>query len=244
MAMFLARADRRPGRAERHLVPAGFEALADALEVRSPSDDATDLDAVLREIGRSAAAEGQPVDDLLEDLAVTYRNLGGAETPPFAVVRQLTTAWADASLSYLHAISCEDPMTGLASLAHVRSRLSDIYRSARNNGNVGAPPYALLIVEIDWSRAEPSHLDKVMRLIDVAELVRTAYPGDETIGRLSRTRIVAVVPRHDDMGHAVAGLLGLLHGWERRSRLAARLWLEGLPPLADSAGVLLDELAR
>ena len=48
-------------------------------------------------------------------------------------------AWSDATLEYLHDLSCEDPLTGLASLAHVRTRLDEIYREAELTDVLGAP---------------------------------------------------------------------------------------------------------
>ena len=53
-----------------------------------------------------------------------------ARAPAFEAAEALSVAWSDATLEYLHDLSCEDPLTGLASLAHVRTRLDEIYREA------------------------------------------------------------------------------------------------------------------
>ena len=57
-------------------------------------------------------------------------------------------AWSDATLEYLHDLSCEDPLTGLASLAHVRTRLDEIYREAELTDVGVAGSHALVIVEL------------------------------------------------------------------------------------------------
>lgn len=238
MPPFVARAKRDEPLIRRDVVPTRFEGLFDALE------GGGDVIEVTAEIGRRAAREGEVLDDLLTGLALTYEACGGVlQEPPFEVVRALSAAWADASLRYLHAVSCEDPLTGLASLPHVRSRILDVYRAAERGG-VRSPAYALLVVELHWPAAAPGALDRMIRLIDIAELTRTVYAGDETIGQLSGSRVVALVPRDAALGASISGLLGLLQDWRERSGIPTRLWIESLPASADAAAALLDELAR
>ena len=62
-------------------------------------------------------------------------------------------AWSEATLGYLHQLSCEDPLTGLASLAHVRSRLSELYR-CRATGTAPCPHTHALVV-LDLRRDRP-----------------------------------------------------------------------------------------
>lgn len=225
---------------ERTLVPAGFEAVADALEGNG------DLCAATQEIGRRTALEGAALDHVLDDLATTYLcTEGGWQEPPYEVVKTLATTWADASLRYLHAISCEDPLTGLASLAHVRTRVSEIYREATRDGVIGPPDFAFLVVELNFKDSVATQLDRILRMVDVGDLLRSVYAGGEAIGQLSASRAVVVVRRDERVGEAVGSLLGLLHDWHyRQDGMPARLWIEGLPAAADSAEALLDELAR
>ncbi|MEJ7706930.1 MAG: hypothetical protein WKF82_06360 [Nocardioidaceae bacterium] len=239
MVLFSVRAPK-PGRPGRILVPSGFEALLDAL------GGSGDLMAVMQEIGRRTALEGAALDDVLDDLARAYRCAGGMfHEPPFEVVKELATAWADASLRYLHAVSCEDPLTGLATLAHVRTRVGDIYREASRTGTVGATDFAFLVVELNFADGPSSPLDRVLRMVDLSELIRKVYTGEEAIGQLSASRAVVVIRRDERLGEAVGSLLGLLHDWHhKQGGLSARLWIEGLPGAAASAEVLLDELAR
>ena len=239
MALFVARTKKVVPGLRHGAVPAGFEALADGL------DGAGSIEAVAQEIGRRGAYEGYSIADLLLDLARTYQVCDpDFIEPPFEVVRVFTSAWADASLRYLHGVSCEDPLTGLASLAHVRSRLSEIYRAAERDGHDGCPDFALLVVELHWRETSPSHFDRVLRMLDIAEFMRKVYAGEEIIGQLTPSRVVAVVRRDDRLGDSVAGLLGLLGEWQSECGVGTRLWIEGLPAAADSGDALLDELAR
>jgi hypothetical protein len=236
---FTARTRRAAPESRRDLVPAGFEPLFDALEDGAP------LLGVVEELARSAAAEGIALDDVLANLAVTYRASGDiVDEPPFEVVRAVAGAWADSSLRFLHSISCEDPLTGLASLAHMRTRMSEVYRESDRRGVVPTSSHALLVVQLHWPNSVTTTFDRLLRLIDVAEMLRSVYAGDEVVGQLTGSRAAALVRRDDTIGQSVSSLLGLLQEWEARTGVVTRLWIEGLPATQLAGEALLDELAR
>ncbi|MBA2444278.1 MAG: hypothetical protein H0V49_02980, partial [Nocardioidaceae bacterium] len=179
MALFPTRAPKSVT-SDSAWIPAGLEAVADALEGNG------DLGAATQELGRCTALEGAALGDVLDDLATTYRCRGGVcDEPPYEVVKTLATAWADASLRYFHAVSCEDPLTGLVTLAHVRTRISEIYRTASREGVTGPPDYAFLVVELNFQDSSASQLDRVLRMVDLSDLIRKVYTGAEPIGQLS-----------------------------------------------------------
>lgn len=240
MTPFTTRTKRFDDPTDRAPVPHGFEALADALLAGD------DPGGVVEEIGVRAARDGVPVDEVMSDLSMTYGLLRGVDAePPFPVIRSMVRTWADASLRHLHSVSCEDPLTGLASLAHIRTRLLELYRESAQGGERGCSDRALMVVELQWPAAyRQSSIDRSVRLIDIAELLRTVFAGEEAIGQVSGSRVVAVVRRDQRVGDAVSSLLGLLQDWQDRTGIATRLWIEGLPASADSAEALLDELAR
>jgi hypothetical protein len=146
-------------------------------------------------------------------------------------------------LRFLHGVSCEDPLTGLASLAHLRSRVVDTYREQARVG-AGASTHALVVVEVLGGQPTASQFDKVLRLVDVAECLRMVYPGDETIGRLTPSRAAAVVRRDDRLGTSLTTLRELLADWQADGGVPSRVWIEGLPSTPESADIVLDELAR
>src|SRR6266496_1433712 len=112
------------------------EALHDGADVVPASD----------EVGRQLAADGVSLPEALDGLSALYRSISGGE-PAFAAVRALSSSWAEASLVYLHSLSCEDPLTGLSSLAHLRSRLGELYREAEFRGTSVPQTHALVVVE-------------------------------------------------------------------------------------------------
>jgi hypothetical protein len=239
MSPFTARTRRPAPQSRRDLVPVGFESLFDALQ-----DDASLL-GVVEELGRSAAAEGVALDDVLANVATTYQISGDiVDEPPFEVVRALAASWADSSLRFLHSISCEDPLTGLASLAHMRTRMAEVYRETDRRRVVPTATHALLVVQLHWPDTVTTTFDRLLRLIDVAEMLRSVYTGDEVVGQLTASRAAALVRRDTSIGQSVSSLLGLLQEWEQRTGVVTRLWIEGLPATQLAGEALLDELAR
>ena len=110
---------RELSEAVRQTLPDRFVAVGEALASGSGSVESCDV------AGRSLAQDGASLDEVLQGLRATTQLVSGAD-PAFADVQAIATAWSEATLAYLHRLSCEDPLTGLASLAHVRSRLSEI----------------------------------------------------------------------------------------------------------------------
>jgi hypothetical protein len=236
-------------------VPRGFEPVADALLNQG------DVEAAAVETGRDLAADGVPLDELLTDLAATYAaaGLGG---PDFPVVRALCRSWTEVSLRYLHGLSCDDPLTGLASLPHLRSRLGEVYRDAERGGAEVPAERALVIAETDQvtspgdgdgvtgpgfvPEAVARRFDAALRMAEVADGLRSVFSGGETVARAGVHRAVALVRREADLAAQVESLRVLLE-----SRSAAgpdgvghRVWIEALPGSHESASLLLDELAR
>jgi hypothetical protein len=231
-----------------------FQPLTDALLAQR------DVAAAATEIGRSLAADGVPLDEVFADLAATYAAVGSDE-PDYEVVLAVCLAWTEVSLRYLHTLSCDDPLTGLASLPHLRSRLDEVYRDAERRGARISTEQALVVVEayrrltrhddetpgvrcVDHSVAQ--RFGSALRMAEVAGALRMVFSGGETLGRAGVHRAVALVRRHPDLPAQVESLRQLL-----KSRSAAgpdggeqRVWIEGLPSSHDSASVLLDELAR
>jgi hypothetical protein len=191
------------------------------------------------------ARDGAALGEALSGLRTTYELVLG-EPPAFDAAQALSVAWSDATLEYLHDLSCEDPLTGLASLAHVRTRLDEIYREAELTDVGVAGSHALVIVELCFR--EPTggparHFTRALHLVQVTEAVRAVYSGGQTIGRLGLDRAVALVPRTVDLGTSVGLLREFLDDLDLGG-VDVRLWIEGLPRSADSATLLLDELAR
>ncbi|QIK67142.1 hypothetical protein G7072_13025 [Nocardioides sp. HDW12B] len=237
-----------PGRerttASRHDVPLGFDAVGDALASgRCPL-------AACALVGTALAGDGASVGEALTGLRRTYEVVRSSD-PDFAAVEAMTVAWSEATLGYLVDVSCEDPLTGLASQQHLRSRLAEVYRGAERSGDDVRRTHALVVVDVTASArrhraglrgAGPVDLRLVraLELATVAEGLRATFSGEETVARLGHDAVVTLVRRTPDLAPAVARLRTLLT--ELGGPEDARIWVEGLPGDVDRAGAVLGTL--
>ena len=225
-------------------LPHRFEAVGEALISGS---DVLDVCSVA---GQDLARDGASMEETLEALRATWQQVSGVD-PSFEVVSALITAWSETTLGYLHQLSCEDPLTGLASQAHLRSRLSELYRL--DQGEDVVPGHALVVCAMpvgdDPSEEPGDHFTRAMRLARAGELARTAFARDETIARLGTRRVAVLARRDDRLGRRVRVLRTLLESIDPvdgpgTPAPPVRVWIEGLPTSDRGAGMLLDELAR
>lgn len=229
--------------APERVPPSRFEAVAEALAV---GEDTLD---VCSEVGRLLATDGASLEEALGGLRDTWRRVSGSD-PSYDAISALLSAWSDATLGYLHQLSCADPMTGLASLVHVRSRISELYLQSEEVHNA----WAMVVCELPappipaTDGSDGSHrLVHSMRLARAGQSVRTVFVRGETVGRVGSRRIVALVERNERLGDRVRLLRGLLEGLvphQSTHQLAPRVWIEGLPANDVTAALLLDDLAR
>jgi hypothetical protein len=221
---------------ERRLLPPGFDAVGEALASGgSPV-------AACAEIGRAMARDGVSLGEALSGLSSTYAAMG-VEHPQFDAVEALSVAWSEATLDFLHEVTCEDPLTGLASIPHLGTRLDEVYREAGRNGSAVRQTHGLLVVDMS---ATPVHVgpdaafSRALRLAGVAELLRSAFPGEETIARAGSDRVIALVRRSPALGLAVSLTREMLEDLD--PAVDARVWVEGLPGRVDRAAPLLRDL--
>jgi hypothetical protein len=218
-------------------LPPEFEAVGEALASGSGVADAYAV------LGHRLAVDGISLDEALSGLDTTFRMVLGT-SPAFADARALSVAWSESILGYLHRLSCEDPATGLATMAHVQSRLGELYRAEASAGHV-AESHTLVVVELgppgpgDEVGAEV--LTEDLRVARAAEAIRTTFAGHEITARLARHRLTVLAPRDDRLGQRVALLRRLL---TPTGPEAVRVWIEGLPRTRDAAAATLAELAR
>jgi hypothetical protein len=223
----------------RQSLPARFEAVGEALVAAADTRPACAV------VGRDVARDGAALGEALDGLRTTFGLVIGVE-PDFASVEALTVAWSEATLEFLHEVSCEDPLTGLASFPHLRTRVREIYREAELTGRSVAGDHALVVVEVGFSRpARPAEhqFTPALRLVRVAETIRAVFPGGEPVARLSPDRAVVVTRRSPGLGSSVATLRELIADLDLGST-DVRLWIEGLPSASDAGARLLDELSR
>lgn len=244
MGLFTRRSLASSGRAKemperlRKKLPARFEAVGEALAA------GTDAHAACAVVGRDLARDGIDLGEALHDLRSTFALVHGTE-PDFESTRALGIAWSDETLGYLHEVSCENPLTGLATLAHVRGRLSEIQRGADSRGERGDVSHALVVVDVPLLGGgdRESRLGSALVMAQVAATVRLVFEGEESIGEASPSRLLVVAERADNLGNRVSTLRDLLTEVTPED-CVVRVWIEGLPATASATSTLLDELAR
>ena len=195
-------------------------------------------------VGRALARDGASLGEALSGLCTTYTALAG-RAPDFEATEALAVAWSEATLDYLHDVCCEDPLTGLASLPHLRSRLVEIYREAEREGGSVNRTHALVVVDggrRGTSTAPGAVFTSALWLAALAESIRAVFPGEETIARIGSDRVAVLVRRTPALGARLESLRALLQ--ERGVHTPRSLWIEGLPDRSALAGSLLSELAR
>jgi hypothetical protein len=207
--------------------------LVDA--VREGRPDVAD---VALEVGASAARLGVPLHEVLDLMERAY---AGCE-PSFEATRAAVLAWAEGAL-LLHAdVSCEDPLTSLASPAYLRSRLAELYRGAERDGRRVAETSALVVVELARSRLG-HELEKSLDALDVAEALRAVFAGDETVALMSPRRFAALV-RRERADVLTLSLLRILLERALGDDLHARMWVEELPRSSDGVACVLAGLSE
>lgn len=199
-----------------------------------------DIASVAHEVGACAANFGSPLQEVLDQLERAYARIGAK--PAYDVVKSLTVSWSEAALSHHHQMSCEDPLTALATLAHLRSRLGDLYRGAERDGVMVGVSHAMVVVELHASESA-NPLDGSLVMLEAAEAMRAVYNGEETIAQVGPRRAVALVAR-DRTDRSTLELLQILIRRQSSGAAEPRLWIESLPRNAAGIGWLLTELAR
>lgn len=218
-------------RAQRASLPEGMESVGEALA----SGERSVVEACWV-VGRDLAEVGASLGESLDRLRSTTQ-LVRQRDPDFAETQALASAWSEVTLTFLHRLSCADPMTGMASHAHLRERLAERYREMEaETGNDGLRHrMALVVVQLPGPRDFVGHAQRMTRY---GEMIRGAFSGPETIARVGVRRVVVLATRDAELPTR-AGLV--------RRMLPARgvrVWIEGLPGGECTAIKLLDELAR
>jgi hypothetical protein len=217
--------------------PARFEAVGEALVAGSR------VHAACAVVGRELARDGVDLGEALDGLRSTFAQVHDHE-PDFGSTEALSVAWSDETLGYLHQISCENPLTGLATLAHLRARLAELQRAAETSGTSATTGHALVVVDLSPEMGgEDGRFGRALLLARVAERARLVFSGGETIGEAGPGRLLVLAERTDDLGLRVVVLRDLISDTTSLGG-AVRVWIEGLPSSHAAMAALLDELAR
>ena len=200
-------------------------------------------------LGRSRARGGIGIAETIDDLAALFAVLGseaavngsalagepGGE-PPLQLVCAIAEGWAEESLTQLAQGGCEDPLSGLATLPYLRTRLAEVYREAEQGGTSPADTHRLLVVGLP---RRPDPWRRMALAILVGHDLRAAFPGGETLLIAKPGPAIALVRARGDLPLRYARL--------RRSiqvTFGTQIRMTPLPGLLTEALRLVDDLAH
>ncbi|YCK33155.1 hypothetical protein ACNF49_03330 [Actinomadura sp. ATCC 39365] len=103
-----------------------------AYAIRAATDGG-DLPRACEELGAARAGAGVGINEGLGDLAALFAVTDRGE-PTFPLVRAYAAGWAEQSFAPMSDLQCEDPLTGLATVAYLRTRLGELYRGRSRAG--------------------------------------------------------------------------------------------------------------
>src|SRR6476660_5648396 len=196
--------------AVREGLPVSYEAVGEALSGARSATDACEV------VGRLLGSQGVSLEETLADLRTTYELVLGTE-PAFTDACAVALGWSEATLAYLHQLSCADPLTGLASMAHLRGRLTELYRGDAR-GSALRDRYTLVVVDASSPRLT-GLADEVfgvdLRMSRIGESSRSVFSGGETVCRIGPRRIVVLASRDQSLGRRTALLRSLTDLGER-----------------------------
>jgi hypothetical protein len=213
-----------------------IDAVADAI-----LDETSDPRAACEVLGRYRAAAGIFLDEAREDVKVAGRVAGLSSAVTAQLVDGLTIGWVDRTLDTFFTGACIDPMTELATLPYLMTRLDEAYASARARGVDIADELAFVVVEVLMAG---DLLESETQMVVIQRALRTAFNAGETLARVGPQCAVAVVSRAEpNLSLALGQLRTELESARARSRIRRnRMWLERLPNQRDALPALIRDL--
>ncbi|WP_350278487.1 hypothetical protein [Kribbella sp. HUAS MG21] len=190
---------------------------------------------------RRLAEREIPLTVALDVLRTTYQTVG--EDPSFEAIRTVCQSWTECTLTYLHASSCEDPGTGLATTPHLRTRLTELYRTAERQGWYLPDTHTLVITEPVTARPCDA------QLANLGGAIRTVFRDPEVIARLGAGRVATIVRVDDHFGEHLGTLRSMIGYWPESGDPGTagtprtKVWSERLPTLSDWSDSFVNDLA-
>ncbi|WP_229051529.1 hypothetical protein [Aeromicrobium sp. Leaf350] len=209
--------------------------VATAAFARAVNSGRPSLVDVALEVGASAASQGVPLVEAMEAIA----DLSPGREPPYVAVRAVAQAWTGSAPPAVTDADCHDPLTSLASVPHLRTRLDDVYRQAAHRGGEPAVSHSLVVVELGAKGAH--ELEDALRGLEVAHALTVAFPAHETVARLAVDRFAALTRSGDADLLGLTVLARLLHE-ALTDAPEPRVWVERLPRDGDAVTWLLSRL--
>jgi len=197
---------------------------------------ATALAAACAGLGRSRARAGVGIAETIDDLVALFAVLGGDGGQSAGALAGSGGERVSVLSSQFARGGCEDPLSGMATLPYLRTRLAEVYREAEQRGTSPAETHRLLVVGL------PRRPDPWRRLalpILVGRDLRAAFPGGETLALAKPGPAIALVPARRDLPLRYARLRRNI-----QAVFGTQIRMTPLPGRLTEALRLVDELAR
>jgi hypothetical protein len=213
-----------------------IDAVADAI-----LGDSGDARAACEALGSQRAASGVFLDEARADVMIAGQIAGLSSASTAELVDGLTLGWVDRTLDTFFTSTCVDPMTELATLPYLMTRLSELYASATARTVLVADEHAFVVVQV---LAASDLLQSEMQMIIIQSALRDTFPAGETLARIGPNTAVAVVSRAEPaLRDALAHLRIVLEQARSADQIRRnRMWLERLPRQRDSLPALIRQL--
>ncbi|MEV4390618.1 hypothetical protein [Nonomuraea sp. NPDC049607] len=171
-----------------------------------------DLPRACEELGAARAEAGVGITEGLNDLAALFAVTDRGE-PSFPLVRAYAAGWAEQSFAPMNDLRCEDPLTGLATVGYLRTRLGELYRGAAAGGHL------LVVAEPYGPIGEPA--ERLAAALNLATALRKVFTGGETLALLAPVRVGAVTTEDERLPDRLARLrtTDILYGRHPRVRV-------------------------
>ncbi|GLZ35672.1 hypothetical protein Lesp02_78590 [Lentzea sp. NBRC 105346] len=222
--------------------------LAEVDEVCAAVLNATDPGDALVRLGRARAEAGAGLSETLLDLAALHAVLteGSAmiapnvDALPARMLRMTALGWADVVSKQAGNCASEDPLTGLATPAYLRTRLGEVYRETSLD-------YMLVLLRIDVTQA--TGWSRVVAMTLVSDAMRTVFDGGETLASIGPGTALVLTRRDETLARRVSNLRvlaadALAVDPHVRPVGPAKVWLERLPDTHVEACALITALGR
>jgi hypothetical protein len=194
-------------------------------------------------LGAARACAGVFLDEARADLAVATRLASADRGLSTQLLDRLTVRWVDRTLDLTFTSPCVDPLTGLASVPYLTTRLREVYAEAQLQHASAAAGHVLVVVRT--ALCSNALLAKG-RLVTLESVMRYAFPGGETLAAVGTHGAVALAERSEPrLTESLAVLRSELRRVHRGGLLpevATRV--VALPPHRDQLPALLRELMR
>ena len=199
-----------------------------------------DIRPACNSLGAQRAELGVFVDEARADIAIAAE-LGGLGAASSIATDSVTVGWVDRFLDRMFATPCLDPLTELAPLVYLITRIDEISAEARFLGKDPAAEATLVIV-----RTVPvtDPIERETHMITIQVALRGVFRAGETLARLGPNVAAALVRRDlNDLRESLASLRRALDQAVDERRLpAASAWLEPMPAGRRAFGRWVSEI--